>query len=80
MEQSDILSEIASLPPEAQKQAIDFIAFLKTRYPSTMPLKKAKRTQLADEPFIGMWRTRSDMKDSAAWVKSMRQNEWERRV
>ena len=77
MENASIVREIASLPPEAQKQVIDFMAFLKTRYPSTRVAKKARRTKLTDEPFIGMWRARADMRDSTAWVRSLRQREWE---
>ena len=78
METMNIVRELASLPPEAQKQVLDFVAFLKARYSSTPPTKKAKRTKLADEPFIGMWRTRKDLQDSTAWVRSLRQREWER--
>lgn len=77
METTSIAREIASLPPEAQKQVMDFMAFLKTRYSPAAPTKKARRTKLTDEPFIGMWRTRQDMQDSTAWVRSLRQREWE---
>lgn len=31
----------------------------------------------ANEPFIGMWRDREDMRDSVAWVQDLRQREWE---
>ena len=79
MEAASIVRQIASLPPEAQKQVIDFVAFLKGRYPATQP-GKTSRTKLADEPFIGMWRDREDMQDSAAWVQSLRKREWERGV
>ena len=78
MESENIVRDIASLPSEAQKQVIDFVAFLKARYPTTQPVRKTRRTRLADEPFIGMWRNREDMQDSAAWVRSLRQREWER--
>ena len=78
METTNIVREMASLPPDAQKQVIDFVAFLKARYSPTPTARKAKRTKLANEPFIGMWRTRKDMQDSTAWVRSLRQHEWER--
>lgn len=64
METAHIAREITSLPPEAQQQVLDFVAFLKTRYPAVTPVKQDKRTKLADEPFIGMWRDRDDMRDS----------------
>ena len=78
MENGNIVREIASLPPEAQKQVIDFVAFLRARYATTPPVRKTRRTRLADEPFIGMWRDREDMQESTAWVRSLRQHEWER--
>lgn len=58
---------------------MDFVAFLKVRYPSAAPVKtlKIRRLKLTDEPFIGMWRDREDMRDSTAWVRSLRRREWE---
>lgn len=76
MELSHIAREIASLPPDGQKQVIDFLAFIKTRYQSGSAAKKPKRLKLADEPFIGMWRKRKDLPDSTAWVRALRQQEW----
>jgi hypothetical protein len=76
MEATNLIRDIGSLPPEAQKQVTDFVAFLKTRYPVAQTARKAKRTRLADEPFIGMWRDRQEMKDSSAWVRRCRESEW----
>jgi mRNA-degrading endonuclease RelE of RelBE toxin-antitoxin system len=72
-----ILQDIESLPPEAQKQVSDFVAFLKSRY-GAEPRKKAKRGKLEDEPFIGMWKDREDMRDSTKWVRELRKREWGR--
>jgi hypothetical protein len=77
MEATLLVQDIASLPPEAQKQVLDFVAFLKTRYPAQSRGRKVKRTKIADEPFIGMWRDREDMQDSGAWVRRLREREWE---
>jgi len=77
MEATLLVQDIASLPPEAQKQVLDFVAFLKARYPAPSRGRKAKRTNLADEPFVGMWRDREDMQDSSAWVRRLREREWE---
>jgi hypothetical protein len=76
MEATTLVRDIGSLPPEAQKQVWDFVAFLKTRYPVAQMARKTKRTKLADEPFIGMWRDREDMQDSNAWVRRLRESEW----
>ncbi|MFQ5344169.1 MAG: DUF2281 domain-containing protein [Anaerolineae bacterium] len=78
MKTASIAQEIASLPPEVQRQVIDFVAFLKMRYPTWQTIKRTERTLLADEPFIGMWREREDMQDSTAWVRDLRRREWER--
>lgn len=76
MKTTRIAQEITSLPPEAQRQVIDFVAFLKTRY-LTWQMVRHEQTMLVDEPFIGMWRNREDMQDSTAWVRNLRQCEWE---
>jgi hypothetical protein len=74
----NILRDIESLPPEAQKQIRDFVVFLKARYPTEPYVRKTRRVSLADEPFIGMWLNREDMPDGTAWVRSLRRREWER--
>jgi hypothetical protein len=55
------------------------LAFLKARYPGSRRSKKPGQTKLADEPFVGMWRDRQDMRDSSAWVQDIREREWEQR-
>ena len=76
MQPQEIWQQLSMLPPEAQQQVIDFIAFLHARYASVLARKAAARTQLADEPFIGMWRDREDLQDSSAWVHNLRKREW----
>jgi hypothetical protein len=78
MEPASIAQEIESLPPEARKQVADFVAFLKARYPPTRPRRRSRRIRLVDEPFVGMWRDRDDMGDTAAGVKGPRWQEWRR--
>jgi phosphoribosylamine--glycine ligase len=36
------------------------------------------KTDIASEPFIGIWQDREDMQDSTAWVHDLRRSEWER--
>ncbi|TYT73343.1 DUF2281 domain-containing protein [Desulfobotulus mexicanus] len=76
MKDSALIREFVSLPPEAQKQVMDFVAFLKTRYPEKKEKKQKKSHLLEKEPFIGMWQDREDMKDSSEWVRNTRQKEW----
>jgi hypothetical protein len=73
-----ILQDIQNLPPEAQKQVKDFVAFLKVRY-GVAPRKKTKRGKWENEPFFGMWKDREDMRDSIKWVRDLRRNQWSRR-
>jgi hypothetical protein len=76
MEAAGIAEEITSLPPEAQEQVMDFVAFLKSRYSAKRPAAGAKPAPLAEEPFIGMWRGRDEMSDSTAWVRDLRRRDW----
>jgi hypothetical protein len=76
MEQQNINNDISTLPPEAQRQVFDFIEFLKIRYRRIRPDKKAVRNKIANEPFIGIWEGRKDMKGSSEWVRSTRESEW----
>jgi len=52
--------ELRALIAEAQ-------AMLRTR---------ARRTPISEDPAIGMWADREDMKDSAAWEREARKREW----
>ena len=55
MTDEEILREINSLPPEAQRQLEDFIFFLRERYKNAQP-KTASTSDLESEAFVGMWR------------------------
>jgi hypothetical protein len=37
---------------------------------------RARKTPIAEDPAIGMWADREDMKDSAAWERAVRKREW----
>lgn len=79
MNQKTAWQRFSSLPPEAQQQVVDFIMFLQTRYGPSRPRKITKPPRLAKEAFIGMWRNRSDLRDSTAWVRKARAVEWRER-
>ncbi|MEH2027925.1 hypothetical protein [Nostoc sp.] len=83
MTQKELLNEFLSLPAEAQHQVIDFIAFLRQRYPVIEPAFQSPDFDLINDSFIGMWsvgvarrRHRQDLADSTAWVRGVRENEW----
>ena len=71
--------DLNSLPPEARRQVVDLIAFLRQRYAPSRSRKAVKPAKLASEAFIGMWRNREDLQDSGAWVRNVREREWMRR-
>ena len=77
MNQEKLLQDVVSLPPIAQQEAVDFIAFLKLRYgQSTFQKNSNDLSVIENEPFVGMWQNRSDMADSTVWVRNLRQKEW----
>jgi len=75
MNQKQILHDIDLLPPTAQQEVIDFIAFLQERY-AQPPKSKETLRGLKNELFIGLWHDRSDIKDSRSWVRVLRTREW----
>jgi hypothetical protein len=79
MTQEEILHQLESLPPEGQRQVIDFIAFLRQHYAHLNQVREAGNSDLSQNDFIGMWRDREEMQDSSAWVRSQRESEWVKR-
>jgi hypothetical protein len=75
MNQKLIWQQLSSLPPEAQQQAADFIAFLQARY-TPAHSRKTRPAKLSKEAFVGIWRNRKDMRDSTRWVRNLREREW----
>jgi len=76
MTSEQLLREIEALPEEERRQVADFVAFLRFRARRKRPLPRSKLPPLEQEPFVGMWSDREDMKDSVAWVRSLRRREW----
>ena len=76
MDVEEIFRDLATLPPKAQRQVADFIAFLQERYKRSRPRRYSKKRNLAEEPFIGLWKDRKDMENSTSWVRNIRQSNW----
>ena len=68
--------QLEALPPEAQRQVADFIAFLYVRSQRSHLPKRSGKPRLAEETFVGLWENREDLRDSTAWVRKVRQREW----
>ena len=58
--------ELAALPPKTRRVVLDLISMLRAHQESGAAPRKAKRLPLDREKFIGMWRDREDMADSAS--------------
>ena len=76
MQKEKVWLEFNALPPDAQYLVSEFMAFLRTRYQQGDVIRKSQATPLLEEPFIGMWKDREEMKDSTAYVRNLRQREW----
>ncbi len=73
---TEVFNQFDKLPQKAQQEVVDFIKFLGSRYKGKTTEKKAKVLKLKDEAFVGMWKERKDMQDSALWVRKVRRSEW----
>lgn len=73
-----IADELAALPAEARREAIDFIVFLRQRHGRSTQRRPNGKCPLKHEPFLGIWAERTDMNDSVQWVRETRKREWSR--
>lgn len=78
MDQKTLWRQYTALPVDAQRQVADFIAFLATRYRAAPATRPPHVSNLSDEPIVGMWADRDDLADSSAWVRTLREREWDR--
>lgn len=76
VEMQNIWRQFNTLPAEAKREVIDFIAFLQTRYQRSNLEKRSQAPKLSEDPFVGIWKDREDMNDSVAWVRDVRKREW----
>ncbi len=75
--------QFSALPPTSKKLVEELVAALGSGSSSTMssvatPAAKPRTRKGTGQPFVGMWRDREDMTDSTAWVRSQRQQAWDR--
>lgn len=76
MKPEKLWQQFDTLPTEAKREVVDFIAFLQIRYERRVIAKKPNKSKLKNEPFIGMWKDRDDKSDSVAWVRELRRRHW----
>lgn len=79
MQAQDTIRKLAALPPDAQADVLDLLDTLSKRYAARPAAKPgAQMKGLRKDPFIGIWRDRKEMADSATYVRKLRQTEWRR--
>lgn len=75
MNKKSVLDKFDQLPPDAKKEASDFVQFLYEQYVKSTPKKSAKKP-ISESPFVGMWKDRTDLADSTSWVRKQRETQW----
>jgi len=78
MDLEQTVRQLHKLPPEKQQEVADFVEFLCIQTRVTGDENISEKPPLADEPFVGMWKDREEMQDSVAWVRELREREWNR--
>ena len=74
---SRLQEDIRSLPEEVQQTVVDFVSFLKQKHQADQNIP-TKPITFEDQPFVGMWSDRPEMKDSVAWIRQVRAQQWQR--
>lgn len=71
MELETLWRRLASLPEAAQQEVAALIAALAEHHSGS---ERAPVTRsLHDEPFVGLWKDRTDLADASAWVRRLRE-------
>ena len=76
MSDTTVLKKIEELPPEARKEAQDFVDFLYEIHVDKKAENRSLTKTLLESPFFGMWKDREEMKDSSRWVREVRKSQW----
>ena len=72
----DLSKKIASLPDSDRNEVIDFVEFLLQKKRAGRKRKAKSADALSDDKFIGLWADRTDMDDSTAWTRRLRDSDW----
>ncbi|WP_223648289.1 hypothetical protein [Hymenobacter psoromatis] len=76
METLQLVKEIECLPDEAKLKVEELVLELKLRYSRQTPLTEEELTRWADPEVFGMYADREDMRDSTAYIRKLRDEQW----
>jgi hypothetical protein len=76
MTREKLLEKYQGLSVAARRQVDRLVAALA----ATPQAKSPRSAKALDRAFIGLWADRPDMTDAGAWVRSIRDRQWSRRV
>ncbi len=77
MSKLTVSKKIEKLPPDARKQAQDFVDFLYRHYVQNKGQQsKSESDKISDSSFFGIWKDREEMSDSVKWVRDTRKSQW----
>ena len=71
-----LAAQILELPPQERRRVQKLVNEIRRGAAHAKPPGSVHRRSLAKAPFLGMWKDRPEMKDSTAWVRTLRQREW----
>lgn len=78
MMKEDVWREFMALSEKDQWRVANLIMSLRAESRPALSGRPEQQAELADEPFVGIWREREDMQDSNDWVRETRGREWTR--
>lgn len=77
MEKERVWREFAALSENDQRRVASFILSLREEDDAT-DSEGERLPSLKEEPFVGMWEGREDMRNSSSWLRELREREWMR--
>lgn len=77
MTNEELIKEIPHLP-ESLRRRIGKMVDRFRKQSERSASDRSENIPLRDEPFVGMWANREDMKDPAEWVRNVRRTDWDR--
>jgi len=70
--QSELWQDFISLPEPAQKKVAELITSLKAQTAKDALARSPETSFLGNDPFVGLWKDRTDMAGSTQWVRALR--------